>query len=1054
MSMRKLSVLWAVLGLCGAFAGCGDVSVGEGGCNQETDVSTCNNSIFTQCKDGKWENIYCALGCENGLCKEDPYLCSEDLVASCNGDYLEECKDGHLVKTQCAFGCEGGVCNDDSRVCSEEFEIICNGDYLEECKDGHLERTQCAFGCENGACKDDSSVCSEDFEKKCNGDYLEECKGGHLERTQCAFGCENGACKDDSSVCSEDFEKKCNGDYLEECKGGHLERTQCAFGCENGACKEDPDICLNDQEYICEGDYLKECKDGRWDKTLCENGCDPDIRQCNVNPNKCEVEESPVCEDDYLKECKDGYWVKTLCEFGCLKKTEEDQCNVNPNKCDADGEKQCDDEHYLKECSNGYWLKNYCQYGCEDNACKNESCPEPSDGIFYICDSETAKKYKELDNRDEIHKLVFYGLNGGDIACNTDCTELPTDNLNLISGGNGVLINFEEITLNKPIFNDLNNVTIDNIKISNLSFRNEDEKSLLGGLANVAENVTLRNVEVEKLSLDTNATGPVGGLFGKADTVHINGVKLTGETIKTADGASATGGLIGELSGVAKINNVENETKSIIGYRLVGGFVGNVQASELDLKHVKNTFNKIMGNDSVAGFIGNISMSQRVTIDDIYNNAKAIPNESNIVAKEYAAGFIAKVILPSSTEGYERPEWNITNIRNEVSSILTQRGENEGEAIGAAGFISQINVNDDSNAQLEVSKIISKVDDVKGDGEVAGFVSKIDFQDNQAEHMRLLIKDIYSSASVFALNEQVHFIQYDEYGTQYGDSQYCFAKKDSSNEWRYYKCAEEKKDEDLSTRDYIDAAGLIYSLTGSWFYMYEVNGEYFDVYNQCPSVMSSNCNNSYGHVCSYQGACYWCSKDLCINSGYVNCDFDSNNSKYLCHGHNLKHNAFFNIHNNTFNSKLKFDKIVLDNKISNYSVNYVFFKIDQNYEVCNDHSLLTNNIVISVFDKVFYNTLTDDSGECRYSDSCRSYRMPNKDCWFTDYNYSGHVDIVYTHSCKQWSGTHPNVSCNDDSGIKNNTSNVLEILGENWIISSSYNNLPIPLLVGVYVSDN
>ncbi len=202
--------------------------------------------------------------------------------------------------------------------------------------------------------------------------------------------------------------------------------------------------------------------------------------------------------------------------------------------------------------------------------------------------------------------------------------------------GNGYKIT----NLDRPLFKNITNGTIKNLKITNATLKDSKYK---GVIANTASNATITNVNINDVKIE-NSTEDTGGFIGIAENnTLIEKSKINNITITSNEEALRTGGLVGTLKDSKMINNyVGGKITANTDY--IGGIVGNSENSELRNNvvevEIKNGPTKIANitcyfacsKDKSSTYIDNVTI-EGVANNGFTNNAKTISNNYNFYTK-------------------------------------------------------------------------------------------------------------------------------------------------------------------------------------------------------------------------------------------------------------------------------------------------------------------------------------------------------------------------------------------------------------------------------------
>ncbi len=190
------------------------------------------------------------------------------------------------------------------------------------------------------------------------------------------------------------------------------------------------------------------------------------------------------------------------------------------------------------------------------------------DKPYLINDTQTFLNLMTMNTKNKYYKLTD----------NLDFNNIDYPMIDFegnLDGNNKTILNIK--TNGSGIFNNIGNYNVPT-KIENLNLENitvySNKGNYLGGLANVAENITLNNIHI------------------KSGTITNEGNSLNDIT--------STGGLVGNVSSTTTIENCSANTL-VKANKNVGGLIGINQNAK-----IKNSFweGTITGNETIGGIIG------------------------------------------------------------------------------------------------------------------------------------------------------------------------------------------------------------------------------------------------------------------------------------------------------------------------------------------------------------------------------------------------------------------------------------------------------------------
>ncbi|MFB8654663.1 ZmpA/ZmpB/ZmpC family metallo-endopeptidase, partial [Enterococcus hirae] len=166
--------------------------------------------------------------------------------------------------------------------------------------------------------------------------------------------------------------------------------------------------------------------------------------------------------------------------------------------------------------------------------------------------------------------------------------------------------------LNKPLFNAINNGTVKNIHLVDVSITGN--QSDVGSLAKTADHTTIENVHaIGKISSIVNA----GGLLYKADNTTMNDSSFTGEIKVTGTNNYALGGLVGLfLNSIMRTSYADVNIYSTTNHteHIVGGLVARAgDNSQIYKSYAAGEIYNSGKGGSVGGILGSAWWNGRLT---------------------------------------------------------------------------------------------------------------------------------------------------------------------------------------------------------------------------------------------------------------------------------------------------------------------------------------------------------------------------------------------------------------------------------------------------------
>ncbi|MEB8418513.1 G5 domain-containing protein [Enterococcus casseliflavus] len=200
-------------------------------------------------------------------------------------------------------------------------------------------------------------------------------------------------------------------------------------------------------------------------------------------------------------------------------------------------------------------------------------------------------------------------LSASEVVANGDSyiTEVFTGTLESETGKVYTIYN-----LNKPLFNAINNGTVKNIHLVDVSITGN--QSDVGSLAKTADHATIENVHaIGKISSIVNA----GGLLYKADNTTMNDSSFTGEIKVTGTNNYALGGLVGLfLNSIMRTSYADVNIYSTTNHteHIVGGLVARAgDNSQIYKSYAAGEIYNSGNGGSVGGILGSAWWNGRLT---------------------------------------------------------------------------------------------------------------------------------------------------------------------------------------------------------------------------------------------------------------------------------------------------------------------------------------------------------------------------------------------------------------------------------------------------------
>lgn len=277
--------------------------------------------------------------------------------------------------------------------------------------------------------------------------------------------------------------------------------------------------------------------------------------------------------------------------------------------------------------------------------------------------------------------------------------------------------------------------SIDNVYSFSQNIDVEDDDSIYAGgiVGLLADGSSLTNSTSEQATVRGNSS--MGGAVGSCDTSTIDGLEIIDSFVSayaTKDSA-AIGGAIGS-SLLCTVTNSFALTTTTIGYRSVGGFIGDDNLSSFDNVHTSGSvqgidatfqtsfnknesigglagrtasttfidsfsFNSVKGleasTESLGGFVGTLTNS---SVDRAYSSGNVIGNETNGVANK-VGGFVGSNtnghIYDAFASGSISGDGAVGGFAGQITNGDVQRayssGSLSGSPIESGGFVGSLN---------------------------------------------------------------------------------------------------------------------------------------------------------------------------------------------------------------------------------------------------------------------------------------------------------------------------------------------------------------------------
>ncbi|EPA0838150.1 ZmpA/ZmpB/ZmpC family metallo-endopeptidase, partial [Enterococcus hirae] len=238
--------------------------------------------------------------------------------------------------------------------------------------------------------------------------------------------------------------------------------------------------------------------------------------------------------------------------------------------------------------------------------------------------------------------------------------------------------------LNKPLFNAINNGTVKNIHLVDVSITGN--QSDVGSLAKTADHTTIENVHaIGKISSIVNA----GGLLYKADNTTMNDSSFTGEIKVTGTNNYALGGLVGLfLNSIMRTSYADVNIYSTTNHteHIVGGLVARAgDNSQIYKSYAAGEIYNSGKGGSVGGILGSAWWNGRLT--DVIsfvkvNNGSIIHGNNNYTYAPFNNVYFVQGVAKgnsytnSSSITEERAEelitqWGIKTVELTQATVMT-----------------------------------------------------------------------------------------------------------------------------------------------------------------------------------------------------------------------------------------------------------------------------------------------------------------------------------------------------------------------------------------------
>ncbi len=176
--------------------------------------------------------------------------------------------------------------------------------------------------------------------------------------------------------------------------------------------------------------------------------------------------------------------------------------------------------------------------------------------------------------------------------------------------------NHQISNLKAPLFNTIEEGTVENLILVGAQLTSSDYKGLL---ANTVNKATIRNILVDGVQKD-NSPGQAGTLIGIANNSNIEKVRVKGFELNVSGNNQQNGGLIGVLSN-STLKNSYAIGNIRAAWNYMGGLVGNASNSEISNCYAKVVFSGGTVNAVSYGLAGSVNGGLRLKNNIAISNA-------------------------------------------------------------------------------------------------------------------------------------------------------------------------------------------------------------------------------------------------------------------------------------------------------------------------------------------------------------------------------------------------------------------------------------------------
>ena len=258
--------------------------------------------------------------------------------------------------------------------------------------------------------------------------------------------------------------------------------------------------------------------------------------------------------------------------------------------------------------------------------------------------------------------------------------------------------------LKKPLFNILNNATVQALSLKDSNISAKENAATLAKYAN--NNSRIDNVHVEGVIAGERG---IGGLVSQVDNSTISNSSFSGRITNTYETTSSyqIGGLVGKLSGAQaliskSIASIDMATTAKQGDQPVGGIAGAVEKrARIDNSYAEGNLNNVQRFSKVGGVVGTLWDAESGEIENSGQLLNVL-SDVNVTNGNAIAGYDFKGIKATGT--YSNKNNKVVNVVQEDDEVVTKDSDIQRGTVLEADSVKE------KKAKL-VSKNNTKVED-------------------------------------------------------------------------------------------------------------------------------------------------------------------------------------------------------------------------------------------------------------------------------------------------------------------------------------------------------